>query len=253
MIIRKSLVALAALLLPSPFSPVSGTSASSTTSLRVDTVTHGVKLSLIVPRRTYPRNALIQVTVRLQNVSRRTVLVSSGINGPTVVVLDSAKQVVYSPESPFMDDTFMSILGGGPRPPIKLAPHKSWTPTFFVILRGPVLQAQALLGARGKELEVDGAPVPITLTDAAAPAVLVSDAPTIHATVTPPPGALGPPIVMEETHCSGNGISSEDGWDGASSDDLTPDFAPDCVSPRTWIAYAGWLGYPIATVSYSGP
>ena len=41
--------------------------------IRVTTVARGLKLSVAVPRRTYPRDALAQVTIELRNVSRHPI------------------------------------------------------------------------------------------------------------------------------------------------------------------------------------
>lgn len=243
---------LADALLLSAWSPVPRTNASSLASKRVDTVTHGVKLSLRIPRQTYPKNGLVKVTVRLENVSRHTVLVS-GNNPSMVVVSDASQQVVYWPDAPFMgQELFGQSMAR--RPTIHLRPHHHLARSYFVILRGPLLQAHATLGVPAKERNIGGAFVPLALTDEAAPAVTVSDTPTIHATITPPAGTVGPPYFVEQTLCTGKDIYGDSrGWDVAPSDDLIPGFSSDCVSNRKWIAYAGWLGHPVANIDYAEP
>jgi hypothetical protein len=225
--------------------------AASVSALRVDTISHGVKLSLSIPRQTYPKNALVTVTVRLQNVSRHPVLVS-GNNPSTVAVFDSSHQVVYWPNTPFMDQELFDH-SVPKRLPIKLAPNKHISTTFFVILWGPFLQAQAMLGAPAKQHDIRGTFVPLTLTNDVAPAVVVTDAPTIHADVTPPPGVSGPLHFVQQKQCTtGNGVSGTwTGWDVATSDSLTPGFTSDCSSNRKWIAYVGWLNHPVATIDYA--
>lgn len=79
-------------------------------AVRVDTITHEVKLSLSIPRRTYPRDALVTVTLRLQNVSRHTVLVSVN-NFPDAIVLDAAHQEVYSARDPSCDQALFELIG----------------------------------------------------------------------------------------------------------------------------------------------
>jgi hypothetical protein len=135
------------------------------------------------------------------------------------------------------------------RPTIHLQPHQHLVNSFFVILRGPVLQAQATLGALAKERGIGGAFVPLTLTDEAAPAAIVSETPTVHATITPPPGVVGPPYFVEQTECPEN--ETWRGWLRAATDTLTPGFAPECNANRKWIAYAGWLGHPITAIDYT--
>lgn len=227
-----------------------GTGAASVSAVQSETTTHGVKLTLSMPRRSYPRNALVRVTVGLENVSRRAVLVS-GNNPATVAVLDTSRQVVYWPDTPFMgQELFGQSMPR--RPTIHLPPHHHLTRSFFVILSGPLLQAQTTLGVPGKERDIGGAFVPLTLTDEAAPTVAVSDRPTIHAAITPPAGAAGPPYFVEQTLCTGKDIYGDSrGWDVAPGDELIPGFSADCVSNRKWIAYAGWLNHPVVAISYA--
>jgi len=215
-------------------------------------VTHGVKLSVSVPRRTYPENALVNVTVRLQNLTPHNVFMS-GNNGFSVAVLDSGHHLVYSADSPFMDASFFAQMGMR-RPPVTLRPHRTTARSIFVIMRGPFLQAQVILVARGKSKhQVMGTDLlPLTLTHEPAPTVVVSGSPLIHAAITPPPGVFTLPYVVEQTQCISNGISStRRGWDAAPGNDLVPVFPLDCISGRKWMAYAGWVNHPIAEVDYS--
>lgn len=246
---HRTLRCLGFLPLLAPFWCIRSTEAASVSAVQVATTTHGVKLLLSIPRQTYPRNALVRVTVRLQNVSRHTVLVS-GNNPALVVVLDASHQVVYRADTPFMgQELFDQSMAR--RPTIHLRPHHHLARSYFVILRGPLLQAQATLGAPAKEHTIRGVFVPLTLTEEPAPTVVVTDTPTVHAAITPPAGTVGPPYVVEQTVCTGKDIYGDSrGWDVAPGDDLTPGFPSDCVSNRKWIAYAGWLSHPVATISY---
>jgi hypothetical protein len=187
---------LALFLLVSPFLLASRTDAAAVSAIRVDTITHGVKLSLSIPRQTYPKDALVTVTVRLQNVSRHTLLVL-GNNPSTVSVFDSSHQAVYWPRTPFMDRSFAHL--SGPRhPPIKLRPRKQLVTSYFVILRGPLLQAQATVGPQGKEHDIQGPMLSLTLTDEAPPTVTVMETPTLHATITPASADSGPLYFVEQ-------------------------------------------------------
>jgi hypothetical protein len=222
------------------------------TALRVDTVTHGVKLSLSVPRQTYPKNALVTATLSLQNVSRHTVLVSVN-NYPDVVVLDSAHGEVYSGRHPLLDRALFDLHGPGPRSPMKLRPHRVLVAAYFVVLRGPLLQAQAVVGSQGKEHVIHGPTLPLTLADEAPPTLTVMETPTIHAIIAPPPGVSAPPYFVEQTRCADNDIMTGRGWQAAPRDDLTPEFASDCVKPGAWVAVVGWLNHPVVTISYTEP
>lgn len=226
--------------------------AASVSAVQVSTTAHGVRLSLSIPRQTYPKNALVTVTVRLHNASRHTVLVSG--NDPlTVTVFDSSHQAVYWPREPLGENTLFDLHGPGPRPPMKLRPHRVLVFSDFVILRGPLLQARAMIGPRGKEHALAGPLLPLTLTDEATPAVTVAETPTLHATITPPTGVSGSPYFVEQTQCADNGMSTGRGWQAAPTNVLTPEFATDCVSPRAWVALVGWLNHPVVSIDYTAP
>ena len=107
--------------------------ATPASAVHVETITHGVKLSLSIPRRTYPKDALVTVTVRLQNVSRHTVLVSED-NYPAVAVLDTLHQEVYGTRDPLGDKALFELIGPGKRPPMRMRPHHGLAISYFVIL-----------------------------------------------------------------------------------------------------------------------
>ena len=54
-----------------PFAIPGHVEARSNTPITVSAVAHGVRISLLIPRRSYPQDALVQFTVTLQNVSPR--------------------------------------------------------------------------------------------------------------------------------------------------------------------------------------
>jgi hypothetical protein len=169
---------------------------------------------------------------------RHTVLVSVN-NYPDAIVLDAAHQEVYSARDPLLDRALFELHGPGPRLPMKLRPRRVLVGSYFVVLRGPLLQADAVVGPRGKEHAIQGPTLPLTLTDEAPPAVTVMATPTLHATITPP-GVSSPPYFVEQTQCAGNGlVSTGRGWQAAASNDLTPEFPSDCISPHAWVAVVG--------------
>lgn len=139
---------------------------------------------------------------------------------------------------------------------MKLRPHHGLAISYFVVLRGPLLQAVAMVGPRGKEHDVHGPILPLTLTDEAPPPVSVSEIPALHATITPPPGVSVSvsPYFIEQTQCTGNGfVSTGRGWQAANTNGLTPEFPADCITPHEWIAVAGWLNHPVVDIAWSGP
>lgn len=238
-------------LLMSPFVLTSRTDAANASATIVSTTTRGVKLSLSIPRRTYPRNALVTVTVRLQNVSRHTVLVSVN-NYPDAIVLDSTHQEVYSARDPLGDRALLELTGPGPRPPMRVRSHRVLVASYFVVLRGPLLQANAMVGPRGKEHDIHGPILPLMLTSEAPPPVTVMETPTLHAIITPPPGVSAPPYFVERAQCVDNDIMTGRGWQAAPTDDLTPEFATDCTKPGAWVAVAGWLNHPVVNIAWKG-
>jgi hypothetical protein len=59
------------LLVVVPLVPIRHAYATTNSSITVSTTAHGIRLTLEVPRRSYPRNALIRVGLRLTNLSHR--------------------------------------------------------------------------------------------------------------------------------------------------------------------------------------
>jgi len=106
---------------------------------------HGVELSLLLPRRTYPRNALVSTTVTLRNVSKHVVHLTTspsinGSQGPQVSVLDARRNVVYPPA--------LQKLFRFPNPSpgqLRLRPGEAYQTQMYVILRAAHLEAEALV------------------------------------------------------------------------------------------------------------
>jgi hypothetical protein len=91
-------IAMLALLLLTSIPSTTHASALGASTLAVSTVSQGVQLTLSVPVRTYPRHALVRVTVRARNVSHRVVRLD--LRSAAVSVLDASGRVVYPPPSP---------------------------------------------------------------------------------------------------------------------------------------------------------
>lgn len=68
----------------------------------ISAVSHGVKLTLMVPRRVYPRNALVRVVVTMRNLSQQDVQISGqgmfccGQYSLGAVVRDTSGQILYA-------------------------------------------------------------------------------------------------------------------------------------------------------------
>lgn len=70
-------------------------------TLRVDTMSHAVRLSLTVPRSIYPRGGITRVTVRVENLSRQPLIVTPGcafqFDNPQIESLTPSGVIRYPP------------------------------------------------------------------------------------------------------------------------------------------------------------
>ncbi|HLJ67065.1 MAG TPA: hypothetical protein VKX16_06870 [Chloroflexota bacterium] len=115
--------------------------------LQVDTAVEGVEFTLLTAQRTYPRNAIVPVEVRVTNRSRRTVQIVSwppatcgwhipyltavGVHGVAVSALPSGFKPHCAP------------LYFGPAGPGTLAPGQSLSAQQYVVLITPRLRVEA--------------------------------------------------------------------------------------------------------------
>jgi hypothetical protein len=102
-------------------------------------ISHGLRVWLVVPRRVYPRDALAQVTVRLQNVSPRDVLLAGAESGIAVENVDAEGRVACPCVSGKLSHA------RPPLPALRLRPGQSVARTTYVALRAPFLQASISL------------------------------------------------------------------------------------------------------------
>jgi hypothetical protein len=243
------------LLVVTPFLNMERAGAATIAAVSVSTVSHHVKLTLIVPRRSYPRGALVSVTVRLENVSSKNVRILS-FNPTTVSVLNAKGQEVYSPSSPFGAKTVESP-GGKRNPPATLRPHQIRQAHFLVVLRGPMIEALATLIAPTNQTQrmIRGKPIQVSLTNEAPPRVDIVKTPTVHATVRFAPVVNGPLYLTEQFHCEdqSNVSNSEAGWGRVSSVNFAPPSSFGCSGNFEWIAYVGHLNHAVAEIDYTSP
>lgn len=235
--------------------------------LQVSIRKHGVNLRLRIPRRAYPHNALVRVTVRAANVSQHTVHVTSTPQyGDCPTVQPVIRMQSRDGRRNFSPGLFgLSIHGcpfptqAGPRSVLK--PGHALTTTQYIVLRGARLQAaftilhgRRAVGITTPALVVHGVSVP-------SPRVAVHGGTRPYAIVTPPAGVHGGMLAQSGWQCLKRspepGSPTKDGGSTplapADPRHLTPGLAPSCGPVLWWVAVVGWEGYPVAEINYRRP
>lgn len=227
---------------------------------RSSVTSHGVRLSLSVPRSTYPRNALVQVDIAVRNVSNKTVLVPTSCTGdnPAAQVLRRDGMVTYPPALPLMPGTEPSCQMLSP--PVPLRPGRTITGKHYVVLRGNSLRAvvnfDLLPGVTSQSnaavVRVTTPSVRVRLIHRPAPHIKLTGAPALHAYVTGASASnQGPLLYMDWYRCQNIQATTIGGhvatW---TPDPQTPVLVPGCDEPVEWHAAAGWLGQPVAYLNY---
>lgn len=210
-------------------------------------VTHGLRITLQIGRRSYPANALVRVTLSVRNVSHHAISIMSGLNAPQVVVLDDSGQEVCDPINPLGDQTLITPLG--PRRSSQLPPGRSWKSYGYIVLRGDIVAARIILGGvkhAKPEVQIMRPQLKLQLTSEAPPHVIVSASP-LQARLIPPSPEAPPLLSFSQEQC--DGLSTGDGWATSGGDVVVP-AVPDTCTTYTWHAIAGWLNHPVATIVY---
>src|SRR5579884_488616 len=221
---------------------------------------HGIRLTLAVPRHSYPDNALVRFGLRLENTTNHTIEVLEqprvcGYPNPGIDVLTAAGQIVYPP-------ALVPFPAMSCPPPIgtRLAPHHAIKRRLLVILRD-----QSLRGTASLERMAGGTASYFTLQTPRIAVHLVPTAPldvslslgagTASATITRPAHAAGSLWSEEWTQCRDAGTGDLEttvtSWGRLSSPTITADCAGETLSQ--WHVVDGWLGYPVATVNDPAP
>lgn len=243
--------------------PAESLASSASRSVRVTTRTDGIKLSLILARHMYPRNALVLATMRLRNVSNASVLLPSPCppGAFLVQVVTPAGRMVYPPALRSQLPTSCP-----PPPPEATVTAGSLPPAGVVqvrvptILRAPRLRAVAELGPPGG---VTGRFLHIRLTRGDPPQVQLRLAP-VEAVITPRKGEQSGPLYYDAwAICQARGPTgltypgAETGWKVLRHGSRTgyllrPQLqaGQGCNTPVQWHLVAGFLNQPVACVDY---
>ncbi len=212
-----------------------------------------VRLSLSVPASTYPRNALVRVTVRLRNISAHPIHLNPpdcGTRSISVDVLNAAGRILYPP---ILAGTPLPNCGVTTGPGRSVAPGQTLTITELVVLRGWRVQARADITEAGTIL---GAPERVTLTRADPPVVAVHTQPDLHADLTRPARARGPLWYFAWGRCrsgeSGQSMTGMLDWRSAAGTRLPAAVPQGCTGSPEWHALAGWVGHTVAHIDHTG-
>jgi hypothetical protein len=231
---------------------------------------------LIVPGRVYPRDALVQATTILKNVSHSQMWIEQlGVtNEPKPEVLDSEGHVLYPP--PFPPPRLNGSFKTG-APPL-IAPGAVITEYPLVVLRGNRIHAvlhfhlQTAPPYLRKTLRTSI--IRLTLTSGRAPTVAVHRVPPVSAVVHPTtaqrPGDLyhvgwyACRMANGQTQFGGSGF-----YEGPPGPQGIPPYLvgylylwvpsqsrllqPGCSSPIEWHVVAGWLNQPVVRINYRPP
>ena len=230
----------------------------------------GGRLSVSAAQVSYPRGALVRVTVQLRNVSRGPIQVGSSEAvecakvGPSAVVLSEQGTQVYPP----------APLGGlqgscgpngldDPKSLRPLLPGQTMTRHPYVILGGPTIRAIVTyyVQVRGEyvTLHATSKPLSVSLYDAPKPALMLVTSPSLSATITPETGVPAATLrTVYQWLCPGDGnafgTAPMPSWkpvrpDSAGRYTLTP----GCPQPYQWHVGAGFPNEPVVYIDYCRP
>jgi hypothetical protein len=222
-------------------------------SVQASVTTHGLRITLRVARRTYPRTAVIAATLTLRNISRHRVSVESGQDAPRLLVLADAGGQDFNSDQPLGDQSMLDRMGPGPRS-TDLSPGDTWTIHAYVVLDGSTLTSTVTVGSFFHHIPlvtVAGPQIRFHLTSEPAPRVVISDKP-LQATLTSPVPVTSRFIWYGETRCvepwGATGLTAT-GWRVGGNGQIGLGDPSGCAH-FTWHAIAGWLGHPIAPITY---
>lgn len=175
-------------------------------ALRVDTVAHGVKLSLIVPGSVYPRGVLTRVTVRIQNLSHQRLGILPGFTDRNCAI-DNPQVQALTPRGTARYPPAVRTINPGPVPPCvggafglssyaPLEQGASREGTVPVILGASLLRVTVALAPLGRNDRVTGHPftvvgrtLQVRLVQAPRARIVPCGASYSCLRVLPPPGA----------------------------------------------------------------
>lgn len=218
----------------------------------------GRMLTVSLPSRAYPENALIRVRLTVTNVSHRTLGVGHpDVNGcamypPVADVVGRDGKVLYPPVIPPGAMNSCDPFAVGLVYPLR--PGASFSVEELAVLRGNRIRGSLLLPGGGyRRYALVTPPITVRLVPGTPPAVHFIGGHIPAATFTPPKGTSGRLYVVSNWNCRMEGVEAAEAtsqtWFPARSAHLVAGES-DCTRVTWWRAVAGWIGYPVATVRY---
>jgi hypothetical protein len=223
--------------------------AATSTLISVSTVSDdGVRLTLMLPRSVYLRNALVRATVRIQNVGQHTVFTRIGdgctSTNPFIEVFDLQGRIIdQGPSVTFDRAGGCKHVLGQPFTPGQVAVRH-----IFAVLRGRYLRAVLTIGKNLHGQDVS-AKLAVRLIAGEAPVVTIDQTGEPFVTVRRPAGATGP------LHYSGSALCGTATDPQTTQVDLlwspvSSTFHSGCLQTREWHGLVGYLNYPVVSIDW---
>jgi hypothetical protein len=223
-------------------------------SLSATTKSLGAALTLTVPNRIYPRNALMRVTVSLRNISSHPIMFGAPCQPALQAnVEDRSGYVEYPPPLPRSFPPHNC-----PPPPLHphvpvLRPREARFGKFYVVLRAAHLRAQAVVGQFNSEIFT---PV-LTVRLAPAPPPRLTLLNRTHWAVRYDGRSIPGQRLMYAASfsctTSPTGVVYVGGitvWSASKSKRIQPAEAKQCKALRELHLMAGYLNHPAAELDY---
>jgi len=224
-------------------------------SVSTSATSGGLRLTITVPRRSYPRDALAPMKVSMRNVSSHAIgylrlgVAAPGYAVPQAEVLDASGRVVFPPAMPYFPPL------PGPAPFVqRLDPGQTVAQTQYVVMRGArirasqafTLQAQPNPSVRRPLSVLRTRPITVALTSEPAPRIsLYASGSDLRADIMPPPGVTGRPLRLSYTDCGFPTYDYTETWT-ASGTHITP----GCGPVQEWHLRVAWVNHPVAALDY---
>jgi hypothetical protein len=226
----------------------------------VDTVTHGVKLSLIVSRNVLPQDALVPVTIVLRNLSSGGIYTVNGAGSPCPTSL-LAMQVITHTGAVLPASPIPNVFAGCN--PLTSTPEvvprgMGIIVRAVAVLRGTGLRAEAWLRMRDATVTIYSSTIRLKVVKARHPTFRIEKkAGRVYAVFSPKLRGYEWLPFMDSYACArsmgGSMFAKQKHPDEGWSSSRSVGFTASCKVPRQWHLVAGYLYYPVAFMNYKAP